>query len=190
VLLTIHFSMVETTYTELHMRLLANFVSCNSDHLVNIHGLERKNSAMLLIKMLSVHGLKVSALTNSTKNSFNIVMLSSFESFAQDFDQVLTLMRSSSPKSFILFMDIALPEEVILSTIKQKVSKENLNALFYVSTKGVPAKEPAWFQVFALKNHFGVAINELKFRALTMCIVEDYDLQGMATKSVSLTWYP
>ena len=76
--------------------------------------------------------------------------------------------------------------ESMMPVFRQKLQALKTNSFFYLAM--VYQSTTIWYQVITLKS--GYSLDEVKFVPNSYQVKEDFDLQGLAIKSISLTWAP
>ena len=73
-----------------------------------------------------------------------------------------------------------------MSYLKQNLQAQNTNSFFYLVINYQSSTR--WYQVISLES--GYSLNDLEFASNSYHVKEQFDLQGLSIKSISLTWAP
>ena len=111
------------------------------------------------------------------------VMISSTDNWAK------TLTQISDTKAMTSFLIVAnvTDEENFMNAFSQKIANHSESSYFYL-VLDLPSGA-SWRKVITVKNVFFPVINPLRFDD-QQYIIEEYDMQGMTIRSMTLDWEP
>ena len=111
-----------------------------------------------------------------------LLLINSLEEVSLDLLSDLT--RKKVQRTVIVVQNTS--KEGQMLALRQKLQALNRNTLFYLVM--VDQSCTRWYQVITLKS--GYVLDDMKFVSNSYQIKEDFDLQGLSIKSISLTWAP
>ena len=126
----------------------------------------------------------------STKFDQDSLLILASGTDSKYWETYLKMMTSTKIMSSILVM-IGNMNEQRINKMKRHLENIATNSFFYWAHRKIEATdELMWHQILTIDNYKKFIINPINFYRSNGIIVEDYDLQGLHLKDMTLSWAP